>query len=211
MIINANIWACKSLTQCSSLTPWLQCVFSLLFSAWSCSCVFLLLIKLLKARGACSCSHRLQTAGSWSSTSAAYRNTSETHQVDKLGAFSSHAWQKWVTHTQCHLTRLISSLKVLSRSIERSWGGTEWTSGPWHMRLGEAWSLPGGGVQSGTGRLHSGWSRNSAPATTCLSQALLSLPPAPLCLCLLLSSSSSSEDWRCSCCLCRTWEIILLQ
>lgn len=46
-------------------------VFSLSSSVWTSSCVFFLLIKVLKATEACSCSHTLQTAGSWSSTSTA--------------------------------------------------------------------------------------------------------------------------------------------
>ena len=80
------------------------------------------------------------------------------------------------------LTRLMSSLKVLSLSSEMSWGGTGWTSGPWHLRPGEFWSL----------------SR--------LSRSLLFLPPVPLCASLLVSI----VDSRC-CCLLRTREIISLQ
>ncbi len=103
-----------------------------------------------------------------------------------------------MSHAGVSLTRLNSSFKVLSLSIEMSWGGTDCSSGPWHVSVREVWSLE---------RLvHSLWSLNSSLATTCLSHLLLFPPLAPLCLCLL----SSPEKSRC-CCLLRTRAIILLQ
>lgn len=162
-------------------------VFSLDFRAWICSCVFFLLIKVFKAREACSCAHTLHTAGPCSSTSAACQQI-RAHE-DWNSRNDIQTGRNRVTQG-CFITRLISSFKVLILSIVTSWKGARGTAGPW-----PTWGEAGSMLRSRTWRL-----LPLCADATCLSVSDQLLPLAPPCLC-------SRGHWR----LFRTREIIVLQ